>query len=335
MPEVLPFTTAGTSLTMPFTLASLESTRAGYAAVGVTVPDPATGVAQMRTTVVGANDKRMEGVSLSLAAGGATPLYRGPDGAFAKDLQATSTWGAAALAGLKPGTVEMTLGPADVVCIPTTWAWPSDKANSVKATRGGGCPDTRERAVPQVRRWVGVWARDVSSAGDEIGTASARSWLLRAVLDEEVGLGGAPHFAGGGDHGALDVTPDPTRCHRWAHRHGITKVRVRQRAILPLPDAHVGFDGAPVRRDGAGLGIRFELERSDRHAVGHQAGLDRDVETVASGHDLAVDLGRLRGHATVAVTTHDGDGSPLRRRAYADEAHGGAIRFAGRVHEDG
>ena len=27
----------------------------------------------------------------------------------------------------------MTLGPADVVCIPTTWAWPSDKPNSVKA----------------------------------------------------------------------------------------------------------------------------------------------------------------------------------------------------------
>ena len=105
LPAVLPFSTAGTSPTIPFTLGSLESIRARYAAAGVTVPDPATGVVQVRATVVGANDKRMEGVSMSLGAGGAAALYRGADGAFAKDLQATSTWGAAAFAGLQPGTV--------------------------------------------------------------------------------------------------------------------------------------------------------------------------------------------------------------------------------------
>jgi hypothetical protein len=133
VPTVLPFTTAGTSLTVPFTLNSLESVRARFTAAGVTAPDPATGIVQMRVAVMGANDKHLEGVSMSAGTGGATPLYRGPDGAHAKDLQTTSSWGGAALAGLQPGTVEVTLGPADVVCIPTTWAWPSEKASSVKA----------------------------------------------------------------------------------------------------------------------------------------------------------------------------------------------------------
>lgn len=131
---LVPFTTTGKNFRTSVNLQSEESVRARYARVGVTMPDPATGALTVKTWSLEAKNTTMEGVSFTVTpASGTPPIYFAPDGAVTTDRKDTSSWGAVAFPGLPPGTAEATAGPADVVCVPGSWSWPSTHPNSVTA----------------------------------------------------------------------------------------------------------------------------------------------------------------------------------------------------------
>ena len=60
------------------------------------------------------------------------PVYLAEDGAPDSSLVATSTYGDAVFAGVAPGVVELTMGPADVVCVPSFGGWPTSRQGSVR-----------------------------------------------------------------------------------------------------------------------------------------------------------------------------------------------------------
>ena len=75
----------------------------------------------------------MEGVALSIVPPANEAMYSAPEGALTRDRKDTSSLGSATFAGLQPGTVEVVAGPADVVCVPSAWAWPSAHPSSLMA----------------------------------------------------------------------------------------------------------------------------------------------------------------------------------------------------------
>jgi hypothetical protein len=128
---LVPLTTAGNSLRLAMRMQTEESVRARFARVGVAIPDPANGMVTVKAWSMEGKGETMEGVRFVLA--GKEPIYFAPDGAPAMDRHETSTWGVAAFPGLPAGTVEITAGPAGVVCVPGSWAWPSPHESSLTA----------------------------------------------------------------------------------------------------------------------------------------------------------------------------------------------------------
>jgi hypothetical protein len=127
---LVPLTTAGNP---PRLTVTMESVRARFARVGVTAPDGDTGTLTVKTWSIEGTGKAMEGVALSVVPPTSEAMYSAPDGALTRDRKDTSSLGSATFAGLRPGTVEVVAGPAEVICVPSAWAWPSTNPSSLTA----------------------------------------------------------------------------------------------------------------------------------------------------------------------------------------------------------
>lgn len=135
---LVPLTTAGNKPHLNVTMNTVESVSARFARVGLTVPDAATGVLTVKTWSLEEKGKPLEGVAVSVVPPTSEAMYSAPDGALTHDRKDTSSLGSATFAGLQPGTVEVVAGPADVICVPSAWAWPSANPSSLAAPIAAG-----------------------------------------------------------------------------------------------------------------------------------------------------------------------------------------------------
>jgi hypothetical protein len=111
--------------------ATFEAAR--YAKVGQSAPDPQSASLVATAQAPSGVGHDMTGVEISIDPRAKIgPVYLAEDGAPDSSLVATSTYGDAVFAGVAPGVVELTMGPADVVCVPSFGGWPTSRQGSVR-----------------------------------------------------------------------------------------------------------------------------------------------------------------------------------------------------------
>ena len=59
-------------------------------------------------------------------------IYFAPEGSPDMTRTVNSTFSSGLLLGVAPGVVELTMGPADVTCVPGFGGWPSSRQGSVR-----------------------------------------------------------------------------------------------------------------------------------------------------------------------------------------------------------
>jgi len=131
--RLLTASTVGKGLTWTITLPAGDSQAARYTKLGTTRPDAASGAIVANTRAPNGIDHGLDGVTMSVdPPSGHGPFYFAPDGAPDASRTSTSTYAEIIVAGLAPGVVEVTTGPADVTCVPSFGGWPSNRPGSVR-----------------------------------------------------------------------------------------------------------------------------------------------------------------------------------------------------------
>ena len=127
-------TTAGRSFTdVKLTMPDEPPTRARFAKLGINYPDSGTGSVYVIVEGPPGMTGGVEGITMQMDQRPGPPMFFAPDGAPDPDRKATSTYSHAIYGNLKPGIIELTVGPPDVTCVPTAFFWPSSHPGAVRA----------------------------------------------------------------------------------------------------------------------------------------------------------------------------------------------------------
>jgi hypothetical protein len=112
-------------------LPTLSSQASYYGPIGATWPPTTKGFLQVFVR----DDALVQraGIVVTMSpASGIGPIYDDPLGVGDTSLHATSTGGTGHFADLEPHEVELTFGPADLICSLSFGGWPSNRTNVIR-----------------------------------------------------------------------------------------------------------------------------------------------------------------------------------------------------------
>jgi hypothetical protein len=133
-PRLYAITTIGKSLTnWSMTLETAAFAASRYAKLALPGPDATSGAILATAQAPAGNAHGLEGVAISIDPPSKLgTIYFGPDGSPDMTRTVTSTFSSGLLPGVAPAVVELTMGPADVSCVPGFGGWPSRRPGSVR-----------------------------------------------------------------------------------------------------------------------------------------------------------------------------------------------------------
>jgi hypothetical protein len=136
---VVGFVTRGRDTRSVVVLHSDAGAKARYAAIGATYPNETAGFLFATVRAPAGSEKGLSGITVQATPKpGQGPLYFAETSAPDPARTDTSTWSSAAFAGVEPGELTVTFGPASVTCVPAFGAWPSTLPNAVRVPVAAG-----------------------------------------------------------------------------------------------------------------------------------------------------------------------------------------------------